>query len=350
MLEEVRPAVVHITTPPSSHFSLAMDSLAAGAHVIVEKPLTTAHNQVAILLQSASDRKRVLIEDYNYLYNAPVQRILELARSGELGEVVDVEVAMCLDILADGSPFVDRSIPHPCSSMPGGAIADFLPHLASLAHAFVGPHRAVRAHWSKRIASSPLPFDEFRAIVVAERGTASMSFSAHAQPEMFWVRVNGTCMRATADLFDGNLAINRLDTGPRSIARLRDRLREGRAIRQAACRNLLGKLAGPGTYGGLWTLLTRAYAALSSGYRATRLDAPDRGNQRHGGRVDRGGVSFLRVLVTGAGGFLGCSVVAALLRRGHSVRALIRPAARISDLLGPIAWRSFGPTCVRPAR
>jgi 2-alkyl-3-oxoalkanoate reductase len=40
----------------------------------------------------------------------------------------------------------------------------------------------------------------------------------------------------------------------------------------------------------------------------------------------------LRVLVTGAGGFLGRHVVGALSRRGHSVRALIRPTTRIDDL------------------
>jgi predicted dehydrogenase len=265
MLDEVRPDVVHITTPPPSHFSLAMDALASGAHVIVEKPLTMAHDQVAILLRSASERKRILIEDYNYLYNAPVQRILGLARSGDMGEIVDAEVAMCVDILGAGSPFTDRGVPHPCLSMPGGVIADFLPHLASLVHSFVGPHRAVRGHWSKRIADSPLPFDEFRAIVVAERGTASVSFSAHAQPEMFWLRVNGTRMRATADLFDGNLVINRLDAGPRFIARLRDRLREGRDVRRAARRNLFGKFTGSSTYTGLWNLMAQAYEAINAG-------------------------------------------------------------------------------------
>ena len=82
MLDEVRPDVVHITTPPPSHFSLAMDALASGAHVIVEKPLTMARDQVAILLRSAMERKRVLIEDYNYLYNAPVQKILDLCALG----------------------------------------------------------------------------------------------------------------------------------------------------------------------------------------------------------------------------------------------------------------------------
>jgi predicted dehydrogenase len=265
MLEEVRPDVVHITTPPPSHFGLAMDALASGAHAIVEKPIAAAHDQVAVLLRSASERGRVLIEDYNYLYNAPIRRILELVRSGELGEVVDVEVSICVDILAEGSPFVDRGVPHPCASMPGGAIADFLPHLASLAHGFVGPHRAVRAHWSQRSAGTPLLHDELRAVVAAERGTAFLSFSAHAKPEMLWVRVNGTRMRAAADLYDGNLVVNRLDSGPRPIARLRDRFREARAIRRAARRNLLGKFVGPGAYAGLWALLARAYEALGSG-------------------------------------------------------------------------------------
>jgi predicted dehydrogenase len=265
MLDQIRPDVVHITTPPPSHFNLAMDALAARAHVIVEKPLTMVHDQVAILLRSASEQKRILIEDYNYLHNAPVQSVLALARSGELGEIVDVEVAMSVAILADGSPFADRGLPHPCLAMPGGAIGDFLPHMASLVHAFLGPHQSVRSHWSKRVADSPVPFDEFRAIVVAERGTASVSFSAHAQPEMFSIRVHGSRMRATVDLFDGTMILNRLDAGPRPIARLRDRLREGRDVRKAARRNLLGKFTGGTTYTGLWSLISQAYTAISAG-------------------------------------------------------------------------------------
>jgi len=266
MLETARPDVVHITTPPSSHFKLAMDAMAAGAHAIVEKPIAAAHDQVAVLLRSAAERKRALIEDYNYLYNPSIQRILELERSGELGEVVDVEVSICVNILAEGSPFIDRGVPHAYVSMPGGAIADFLPHLASLAHGFVGAHRTARAHWSKRSAESPLPHDELRAVVVAERGTAFLSFSAHANPEMLWVRVNGTRMRAAADLYDGTLVVNRLGAGPRPIARLRDRLREARDVRRAARQNLLGKfVVGTGAYAGLWALLGRTYESLQAG-------------------------------------------------------------------------------------
>ncbi len=43
----------------------------------------------------------------------------------------------------------------------------------------------------------------------------------------------------------------------------------------------------------------------------------------------------MKVLVTGAGGFLGSRVVARLLDRGHTVRAIIRPASTAE----PEAWR-----------
>src|SRR5437763_15650409 len=38
LLSVVRPDVVHITTPPESHFDIARTCLARGCHVYVEKP------------------------------------------------------------------------------------------------------------------------------------------------------------------------------------------------------------------------------------------------------------------------------------------------------------------------
>ena len=183
LLGEVRPDVVHVTTPPPSHFRLAMAALDAGAHVIVEKPATVTLAELDTLVGHADRQGRVLVEDYNYLFNDATRTALGLMASGELGAIAHVEVLICLDILGKGSPFADPNAPHPCLSMAGGAIADFLTHLASLAHAFVGPHRSVNTLWSKRSnRPSPFPSDEFRALVAAERGTAMLGFRPIPSP------------------------------------------------------------------------------------------------------------------------------------------------------------------------
>lgn len=264
MLREVRPDVVHVTTPPTSHFRVAMDALDAGAHVIVEKPATPTLAEIEALTRHAAERGRALVEDYNYVFNRAPREIRKRIESGQFGEVVHVDVLICLDILGpDG--FADPNAPHPCLSLAGGAIADFLPHLASLAHLFVGPHRRAQAFWSKR-RRSVLPYDEFRAIVDAERGTASLGFSAGSQPDGFWLRVYGERMQATANLFETRLSFERLRGGPKPLQPLLNGLEEGRAVRRSAIGTLLRKFGGgPGAYEGLWELLARTYRALADG-------------------------------------------------------------------------------------
>jgi predicted dehydrogenase len=264
MLREVRPDVVHVTTPPGSHFRLALDCLEAGAHVIVEKPATPTFAELDSLARRASDLGRALIEDYNYLFNRAPREILRRIESGEFGAVVHVEVMICLDILGP-TGFADPNSPHPGLTLAGGAIADFLPHLASLAHLFVGPHRTAHTIWSKR-KPSILPYDEFHGLVDAERGTAALSFSASAQPDAFWLRVYGERMLATANLFETRLTFERLRPGPKPLRPLLNGVEEGGTVGRAAVATLMRKFTGgPGAYEGLFELLTRSYRALADG-------------------------------------------------------------------------------------
>jgi predicted dehydrogenase len=263
MLEKARPDVVHVTTPPTSHFGPAMDSLDAGAHVIVEKPATPTYEEVETLVRRAQEAGRHLLEDYNYVFNRAPQEILRRIDSGAFGAVTHVEVLICLDILGSGG-FADPNSPHPSLTLAGGAIADFLPHLASLAHLFVGPHRNAQTVWTTR-KSSLLPFDEFRAVLDAERGTAALGFSSNSQPDAFWLRVYGERMQATTNLFETRLTFD----GPRSVPKpLRpffSGLEEGKTIRRAALATLLRKFNGSGAYEGMWELLARTYRALADG-------------------------------------------------------------------------------------
>jgi predicted dehydrogenase len=263
MLETARPDVVHVTTPPTSHFGPVIDSFNAGAHVIVEKPATPTFEELETLVQRAREAGRYLIEDYNYLFNQAPQEILRRIKSGEFGAVTHVEVLICLDILVpDG--FADPNSPHPALTLAGGAIADFLPHSASLAHLFVGPYRTTQTVWTKR-KSSVLPFDEFRALVDAERGTAVLGFSSNSRPDAFWLRVYGERMQATANLFETRLTFDGPRNVPKPLRPFVSGLEEGKTIRRAALATLLRKFKGPGAYEGLWELVARTYRALADG-------------------------------------------------------------------------------------
>jgi predicted dehydrogenase len=265
MLDELHPDVVHITTPPTSHYRLSMDALAADAHVLVEKPATVEYAELEDLLAEARSHNRHVIEDYNYIFNDPVQRVLRLIDSGEFGQVTHVEISLCLDILSPGGAFVDENAPHPCLSMDGGAIADFLPHLASLAHAFVGAHKNVATLWTKR-GTSILPSDEFRALIEADRGSAELVFSAHTQPDSFQIRVYGQHMRTSINLFEPHLTIDRVRSCPKPLIPFFNGLADSAETARSSFRGLIRKLSGgPGAYEGLWQLLSRTYTALATG-------------------------------------------------------------------------------------
>lgn len=264
MLREVRPDVVHVTTPPTSHYRLTMAALDAGAHVIVEKPITATLEELESLLDRASANGRALVEDYNYLFNRAPREIIRRIASGEFGAVTHVEVLICLNILGPNG-FADPNSPHPSLALAGGAIADFLPHLASLAHLFVGPHRRAHSVWTKR-APSILPYDEFSAVVEAERGTAVLGFSSNSQPDGFWLRVYGERMLASANLFETRLTFDYVRPGPKPLSPFINGLEEGRAVSAAAVGSLLRKFrGGPGVYSGLWHLLRSTYESLANG-------------------------------------------------------------------------------------
>ncbi len=83
------PAIdaIAIATPVSSHFELAMTALAAGKHVLVEKPLAANSDQGKRLIEEAARRRRVLMVDHTFVYTGAVRKIRELIAAGTLGQI-----------------------------------------------------------------------------------------------------------------------------------------------------------------------------------------------------------------------------------------------------------------------
>jgi predicted dehydrogenase len=83
------PAIdaVAIATPVSTHYELALRSLQAGKHVLVEKPLASDTMQVQHLMDVAQKRNRVLMVDHTFVFTGSVRKIRELVDAGGLGEI-----------------------------------------------------------------------------------------------------------------------------------------------------------------------------------------------------------------------------------------------------------------------
>ncbi|MBZ5559479.1 MAG: Gfo/Idh/MocA family oxidoreductase [Acidobacteriia bacterium] len=78
---------VAIATPVSTHFELAMRALAAGKHVLVEKPMAASSAEAQRLIEEAARRRRVLMVDHTFVYTGAVRKIASLVSSGELGDI-----------------------------------------------------------------------------------------------------------------------------------------------------------------------------------------------------------------------------------------------------------------------
>ena len=78
---------VVVVTPAAGHFELARAALAAGKHVMVEKPLAMCRRDAQSLCALASAKNRVLMVGHTFLYNAAVRRAKQYIEDGELGQI-----------------------------------------------------------------------------------------------------------------------------------------------------------------------------------------------------------------------------------------------------------------------
>lgn len=78
---------VVVATPVKNHFALAKASLLAGKHTLIEKPMASSSAECQELIDIAKTNGLVLMIGHTFLYSAAVQKIAELVRSGDIGDI-----------------------------------------------------------------------------------------------------------------------------------------------------------------------------------------------------------------------------------------------------------------------
>lgn len=89
LFEVARPEVVHICTPHDRHVPVALDCLARGIHVVLEKPVAATVPEAERLIAAAAAHPDVKIGVcFQNRYNVATSTVRELLDSGELGAVL----------------------------------------------------------------------------------------------------------------------------------------------------------------------------------------------------------------------------------------------------------------------
>jgi predicted dehydrogenase len=200
LLETCSPQVVHITTPPQSHFPIAKECFERGSHVYVEKPFTLNTKEAQDLIDFANASKLKLTVGHDLQFTHVSRRMRQLVTQGYLGGLPNhMESYYCYEhadatyakaILGDAGHWVRRlpgQLLHNIISHGIARIAEFLPgdspHVAALG--FVSP-------FLKSIGEHEL-VDELRVTISDEdRTTAYFTFSSQMRPALNLFRLYGS--------------------------------------------------------------------------------------------------------------------------------------------------------------
>ena len=136
--------LVVVSTPPDSHAGWARRVLAAGKHVVLEKPMALTAADCDDVLALAAEQDRLAVVYQNRRFDPDYRALARVVRSGRIGEVFHLE------------SFVG-GYGHPCSywhsdaAVSGGAIFDWGSHyLDQVLDLMPGPVRHVTAANHKR--------------------------------------------------------------------------------------------------------------------------------------------------------------------------------------------------------
>ena len=89
---------VYNPLPNALHAEWTLKALAAGKHVLCEKPFTSNESEARTVADAASAAGLVVMEAYHYRYHALAAKMVTIAHDGRLGDIRSVRTQMCFPL------------------------------------------------------------------------------------------------------------------------------------------------------------------------------------------------------------------------------------------------------------
>jgi predicted dehydrogenase len=266
LLQDVRPDVVHITTPPHTHAALAKQAIVAGAHVYVEKPFSIDAAEAREILSTGKQSGRLVCVGHDQLHDPAWEECRRLHRDGVLGEIVHVDSAQGYNLNGPfGKAFLNEP-DHWIHRLPGGLFQNVMSHAMYRVTEFLLDETPdISATWYGHEAGKGLP-TELRAMMRGSRTTAHLLFSSSARPVSRVARICGTRQSVEVDLDCGTVRRCRMLTMPGPFAKLQAPFRHfteaSRSLARGAWRFCRGEIQ---FFAGMRRLFTLFYDAIREG-------------------------------------------------------------------------------------
>src|SRR6266487_6009242 len=212
LLETTTPDVVHITTPPKSHYSLATQCLESASHVYLEKPFTITAGEAESLIRVAERRNLKITAGHNLQFTPETLEMRQLLAQGFLGgKPVHLESYFSYDL--GDTTYVNALLgnrQHWVRQLPGQLLHNIISHgIAKLAE-FLGDDLieiVATAHQSEQLKNlgAPEVLDELRVLIRDKSGTTvSFCFSTQIKG-LNELRIYGPVNSVMVDIATGSL-------------------------------------------------------------------------------------------------------------------------------------------------
>ena len=207
LLKASQPDVVHIATPPQSHYALAKQCLEAGCHIYVEKPFTLNSEEARELISIAEKGGQKLTVGHETQFMPVGREMRRLIHAGYLGGApVHMESVFGYDfsderyakaLLGDENHWVRR--------LPGGLLHNIISHGIGKIVEYLRDEtvtvlaRGFTSCFLESIGETGI-IDELRVMVSdSHRTTAYFTFSSQISPALHQFRVYGPKNSLIAD-------------------------------------------------------------------------------------------------------------------------------------------------------
>lgn len=190
---------VMVATPPHLHLEQTLAALAAGKHVLVEKPAFPRHEDFAAVRAAAQAADRLVLVAENYAYKPVVDVLARTLRDGAIGDPLLVQV----DAVKRQKPTGWRADPHQSG---GGGLLEGGIHWVSFMTSLGLPVRAVSGHGAGGEREGNTPTEETVLAVFEYEGGAvgTLSFSWEVPSPLQGVRLSRIYGRDGTIRFESN--------------------------------------------------------------------------------------------------------------------------------------------------